>query len=104
MYLSLLAMREPPFDIAAIARIGQLYQGFDDDIPSEQLDDKAVVAFKRCFDMGAKNARYDEWFRLCEHELTVLRPFEFPKANELVPEASCPVNPVLPVPVITRLE
>ena len=104
MYLRLLARREAPFDIAAIARIGQLYQGFDDDTPRELLDDKAVVAFRRCFDLGAKNARYDEWFRLCEHELTVLRPSEFPKANERVPEASAPANPLVPVPLITRPE
>ena len=71
----------------------------------DRLDDKAVAAFEKCFDTAAKNARYDEWFRLCENELTVLRPSEFSKADELVPEANhAEESKIVPIPPISRLE
>jgi hypothetical protein len=104
MYLSLRAMREPPFDVAAIARLGQLYQTFARDFPRDELDDKAFAAFKQCFDTGANTARYDEWFRLCDRQLTFMRPTDFPAANELVPEASHAAGGMRPIPVITRIE
>lgn len=104
LYLAVAAIREAPFDIAATARIAQLYQGFDDDVSGELLGEKAAATFERCFDQGARNARYDEWFRLCEHALTVLRPGEFPETNELLPEASYEAGGIVPAPVILRLE
>jgi hypothetical protein len=100
MYLALLARREAPFDVAAIARLGQLYQNFSEDVPRDELDDKAFAAYQRCFDTGAKTARYDEWFRLCERQLTFLRPTDFPPANELIPEASHAAGGMMPIPVI----
>jgi hypothetical protein len=102
-YLTIVAMRRAPFDVAARARIGQLYQGFDDDIPVEQLEEKAVAAFEKCFDQGAKDGRYDEWFRLCERGLTALRPTAFPEVEELVPEASYAPGGIVPAPVIPHL-
>jgi hypothetical protein len=104
LYLTAFASREAPFDVAAAARIGQLYQLFDRDIPGEVLDDKAAAAFEKCFDMSAKRVRYDEWFRLCVHELTVLKPVEFPKAHEVVPEESVEAAGISLIPVVTRLE
>jgi hypothetical protein len=100
MYLALLAMREAPFDVAAIARLGQLYQNFTEDVPRDELADKAFAAYQRCFDIGSKSARYDEWFRLCERQLTFLRPTDFPPANELVPEATHAAGGMTPIPVI----
>ncbi len=100
MYLALLKMRQAPFEVASIARIGQLYSAFDDASAGDLLDAKAAAAFETCFDTAAKNARYDEWFRLCEHELTVLRPGEFPKANEFVPEANHAESGLAPIPLI----
>ena len=102
-YLTIAAMRRAPFDVAARARIGQLYQGFDADVPVEQLEDKAVAAFEKCFDQGAKEGRYDEWFRLCERGLTALRPTAFPEVKELVPEASYAPGGIVPTAVIPRL-
>jgi len=104
LYLAAFAFRAPPFDVAAAARIGQLYQVFDQDVPGDLLDGKAATAFERCFDMSAKRARYDEWFRLCDRELTVLRPVEFPKTNEVVPEESADAVGITAIPVIRRLE
>jgi hypothetical protein len=123
MYLSLLAMRQAPFEIAAIARIGQLYRGFDDalalasrelwrsrskfeqlDVEDRNpLDEKAVAAFEICFDTAAKSDRYDDWFRLCAHELTELRPGKFPPANEFVPEAHGGEGRIVPIPVVSRI-
>ncbi|HEY4395521.1 MAG TPA: hypothetical protein VGP64_15730 [Polyangia bacterium] len=100
MYLTVVATREAPFDVAALARLGQLYQGFDDDLPGGQLEDHAVAAFEKCFE----SARYDEWFRLCEHALTALRPIDFPEAHELGPEASYAAGGIVRTPVIPRLE
>jgi hypothetical protein len=100
MYRAVVAMREAPFDIAATARLGQLYQGFDDDLTGDRLADKVVAAFEKCLE----SARYDEWFRLCEHQLTVLRPTDYPETNELVPEASYATGGIFPAPVIPRLE
>jgi hypothetical protein len=104
LYLTVFAMRQAPFDVAAAARIGQLYDAFDDDTAGDPLDDKAVAAFERCFDTAAKSARYDEWFRLCEHQLTVLRPSAFPEVDEFVPEANHAESKIVPVPPISRLE
>jgi hypothetical protein len=103
MYLAVAARREAPFDVAATARLGQLYDASYDDFPKEEIGDKAVAAFEKCFDRGAKDARYDEWFRLCEHALTVLRPTDFPEANELAPEANYAAGGIVPAPVIPRL-
>ena len=104
IYLALFAMREPPFDVAAAARIGQLYEATDDDTAVDWLDHKAADAFERCFDLGARRERYDEWFRLCERELTALRPSDFPRLNERIPEAANAQSSLAPVPLIPRLE
>jgi hypothetical protein len=103
MYLALFARREPPFDVAAAARIGQLYEAFDDDVANDRLDGKAAAAFERCLDLGAGRERYDEWFLLCEHQLTVLKPTEFPKLNEHVPEFGNAESAIAPIPLIPRL-
>lgn len=103
MYLALFARGEAPFDVSAAARIGQLYEATEDEIPTGQMEDKAAAAFERCLDLGAKRERYDEWFRLCEHELTALKPVEFPKLNELIPEATSAQSTITPIPVIPRL-
>jgi hypothetical protein len=42
-------------------------------------------------------------FRLCAHELTVLRPSNFPKATEFVPEPTHDVGAIAPIALLTRL-
>ncbi len=114
MYLAVFAMRQAPFDVAAVARIGQLYEELahetGSDLPGEGtpagdlLDQKTAAAFEKCFDLGTKNARYDEWFRLCARELTSVRPSEFPPVNELVPAPDHADDRLAPVPVVSRLD
>jgi hypothetical protein len=111
MYLAVFVMHQAPFEVASAARIGQLYDTLDNDLwvnqhdpPEDPLDRKAVAAFEKCFDIAAKDARYDGWFRLCDHELTILRPHDFPRANELVPEADHAAARLVLTPPVPRLE
>ncbi|MSP62027.1 MAG: tetratricopeptide repeat protein [Myxococcales bacterium] len=47
------------------------------------LEDKAVDAFGRCLGKATELSWYSEWSSLCEAELNLLRPREYPIADEI---------------------
>lgn len=102
------AINSPPWQIAAAARIGQMYRSFVDDfrdapIPEEIERDpelyhiyvgaleeqaeapqaQAVAKFEFCLRTATNVRWFNEWSRICETELNRLNPRQYPLADEL---------------------
>jgi hypothetical protein len=101
-------LNSPPWQIAAAARIGQMYRSFVDNfreapIPdeieadpelfdayagaleqrSEPLVRQAIDKFEFCLRTATNVRWFNEWSRTCEDELHGLNPREYPIAAEL---------------------
>lgn len=101
-------LESPPWQIAAAARIGEMYRSFVDEfrdapIPteienddelygiyvdsldqaSEPLKVQAIEKFTFCIRTATNVRWFNEWSRQCEQELNALNPREYPLAAEL---------------------
>jgi hypothetical protein len=109
-YLESAAVAQPVWAIAAHARIGLLYLDFDTQIRSDLrhrgeyyspdaepildatdwLLEEAIVWFKKCVRQARETAEYGRWSNVCWRALVDYHPREFPRAEEMVPEADPP--------------
>lgn len=113
MYMGVVEM-QPHWGVASAARVGQLYQHFADavftaEIPrdvqqydytveaycdalgeeADKLEQEAVQAYSFCLDTALRLSWFNDWSKLCENELSQIRPQDFPTAGEIRAE---PVN------------
>lgn len=106
-YMAVVDM-QPHWGVASAARVGQLYQHFSDavftaEIPkdvqkydytveaycdalgevTDELEAESVNAYTFCLETATKLNWFNEWSRLCENELSQIRPQDFPTAGEI---------------------
>jgi TolA-binding protein len=131
-YLDVFGLKQAQWTIASAARVGQIYQDFAGqlytaEIPKDlkemdqwgnqprqiycdQLEDKAepieakaVEGFEKCLKAATDQSWYNEWSRLCERELSQMKPSDYPLASEVKPEAGYVSTVMSPTPVISEL-
>jgi tetratricopeptide (TPR) repeat protein len=115
-------LQSPPWQIAAAARIGEMYRSFVDDfrdspVPdevrkdpelfdlyvgaldeqSEPLLKQARERFEFCLQTATNVRWFNEWSRKCEQELNDLDPRQYPVADELRGQANY-VNETVALP------
>lgn len=118
----------PQWEIAAAARIGDMYQSYmkalydapiDPSIENDQelvdiyrdaLDQaaqpyrvSAIKAFQHCLAVATKNRWFNEWSGSCEHQLNKLDPREYPLSDELRARPGYVYSPLAIPGVIERL-
>jgi tetratricopeptide (TPR) repeat protein len=108
-YQGVITLKQAHWAIAALARIGQLYQNyadqlytveiptflkedferdaycdaFVDQVKKWKLDEKATEGFTKCLNKSTELFWYNEWSGLCEQELNQLDPRSYPMAVEI---------------------
>jgi tetratricopeptide (TPR) repeat protein len=131
-YLDVFKMKQAQWTIASAARVGQVYQDFAGqlytaEIPKDlkevdqwgnqprqiycdQLEDqaepielKAVDGFEKCLQAATDQSWYNEWSRLCERELSQMKPSDYPLSSEVKPEAGYVSTAMSATPVISEL-
>lgn len=121
-------VKDPAAAVAAAARLGLLSESFSDalftvEVPAsfrgqpdavaaycgaltdvaEPLEAQAIEAFAACLRVSTEAAWVEPWSPLCERELGVLRPDEFPAASELRPVRPPTAAPAAVEPAIDSI-
>ncbi len=129
LYLKAVEEDVPQWEIAAAARVGDMYQSYmqalydapiDPSIAEDQelvdiyrdaLDqaaqpyrEGAVKAFQHCLEVATKNRWFNEWSRSCERQLNKLDPREYPISDELRAEPEYSYSPLAVPRIIKRLQ
>jgi TolA-binding protein len=129
LYLAAIGEDVPEWEIAAAARVGDMYQSFMQalydapidpsfandqelvDIYRDALDqkaqpyrDRAVKAFQHCLAVATENRWFNEWSRSCERQLNKLDPRAYPLSDELRAEGGYIYDPPPAPRVIQRLQ
>ncbi len=131
-YDRVLDFRVADWTIAALARIGQVWANYANqlstapiprwlkegdqwgrsprDLYCDHLDDaaeplerKALQGYQLCLQGAQERSRFDGWSALCESELSQLRPNEYPLADEIRPQPGYAPVMMFPAGVITEL-
>lgn len=112
----------PPWQIAAAARIGQMFQTYAGalytaEVPkyvrtgkyaedkwfaycdvlttkAEPLEKNSIAAFGFCLERSTQLSWFNDWSKMCERELGQIRPQDFPTASEIYSEPTR-VAPIL---------
>jgi hypothetical protein len=129
LYLAAVAEDVPEWEIAAAARVGDMYRQFmqalydapiDPSIASdpelvdayrEALDrlaepyrEAAVGAYRHCLTESTRNTWFNEWSRSCEQRLNGLDPRSFPLSDELRAEPRYLASPLATPRLVPRIE
>jgi tetratricopeptide (TPR) repeat protein len=129
LYLAAVEEDVPQWEIAAAARVGDMYQSFMQalydapidpsfandqelvDVYRDALDqkaqpyrDRAVTAFQHCLAVATENRWFNEWSRSCEQQLNKLDPRAYPLSDELRAEGGYVYNPLAVPRIIQRLQ
>ena len=132
LYGDVLNFKVAHWTIAASARIGQVWQGYADQLftapipknlkemdkygvaqkdlfcdalmdKADPLETKAVEGFDLCLKAATRRSWYNEWSRTCEVELNQMRPSDYPLASEAKPEPGFIGTQMMAAPVVTEL-
>jgi hypothetical protein len=129
LYLDVVAEDVPEWEIAAAARVGDMYRQFmkalydapiDPSVSGDQelvdiyrdaLDqaaepyrESAVKAFQHCLSESTKNTWFNEWSQSCETQLNSLDPRSYPISDELRAQPSYQFSPLAIPRLISRLQ
>lgn len=129
LYLAVVDEDVPEWEIAAAARLGDMYQQFmkalydaplDPSIKGDQelvdiyrdaLDQaaepyrkSAITAFQHCIAEATRNTWFNEWSRSCEVQLNKLDPRSYPVSDELRAQPAYSYSPLAIPRLIERLK
>lgn len=129
LYLAVVTEDVPEWEIAAAARVGDMYRQFmkalydapiDPSVANDQelidiyrdaLDqaaepyrDSAIKAFQHCLSESTNNTWFNQWSRSCEAQLNSLDPRSYPISDELRAQPSYQFSPMAIPKLISRLE